>query len=239
MSIEARISITATFTDEETAKAATSELKKSLKKNNDELSSSLDTLHPIENYIDYKNDSINVESINRKSNVLSISSYTYSSVEPVWFAKSLSQLGAIKIFVRGQWDGVGRNFYFMDGSKVSKKIFDGDKPKNELSEKDIEINKSLFLPEGRVSVKVQLISAWAAGDIYESMILKLKTTCENTIYYKGTGQIVDIFWASDREEFNTSLVVEFSTVLERGKIENEFVSFAKRPTKINVLANST
>jgi hypothetical protein len=66
MSIEAIISIRATFPQDETAKRATSELKRSLKKNNHELASSLDALNPIVNQFDYKDENIDVEDISRK-----------------------------------------------------------------------------------------------------------------------------------------------------------------------------
>jgi len=234
MSIEARINISATFADEEIAKKSTAELKRELKKNNFELASALDTLNTIENQSYYKDQAINVEEITRKKNVVSVSSYTYTSESPVWFTKSLAQLGANKIFIRGQWDDVGRSFYFLKGEKVTKTIFDGDKPKKELSAKDIEINSKLFLPEKRVIVKVKLVSAWSVGDIYESTGMEFKSVCGNVFYYKGAGQLVDMFWNSDLEEFDTSITVEFGAAFERGKVADEFVSFVKRPTKITL-----
>lgn len=235
MSTESQVSIRANFPDDEIAKQATSELKKALKKNQHELASSLDAINPIENQSAYKKDTINVEDINRKRSVLSIFSYTYTSEEPIWFAKSLSELGANKIFIRVQSDGHGRNYYFLDGEKVPKKKFDGDKPKKPLSAKDIEINKDLFLPEGRVSVKAKLVSAWSVGDIYESTGIEFKTIDGATFYYQGSGKVVEVMWNSEKGEFDTSLTVEFSAAFERGKIENDYVSFAKRPTKITLL----
>ncbi len=237
MSIETHVNISATFSNDEAAKQATSELKKSLKKNQHELATSLDALNSIENQNRYKDDTINVEDLSRKKSVLSIYSYTYTSEEPIWFAKSLSLLGANKIFIRVMSDGHGRNHYFLGGEKVSKKVFDGEKKKKPLSAKDIEINKSLFLPDGRVSVQAKLISSWSVGDIYESTGIEFKTIDGITFYHQGSGQLVDIFWDSEKREFDTSITVEFSAAFERGKIEDDYVSFAKRPTKITVIEN--
>ena len=239
MSIESHVSISATFPDDETAKEATSKLKKSLKNNQHELATSLNVLNPVENQDHYKDDTINVEDLSRKKSVLSIYSYTYTSEEPVWFSKSLFALGANKIFIRVLSDGHGRNYYFLGGEKVPKKIFDGEKKKKPLSAKDIEINKSLFLPEGRVSVQVNLISSWSVGDIYESTGLEFKTIDGISLYYQGSGQLVDAFWDSEKREYDKSTTIEFSAAFERGRIENDYVSFVKRPTKIIVLENQT
>lgn len=226
MSIEAHIAIKATFLDEDKAKSSTSELKKSLKKNDHELASALDSLNSIENQCDYKDETINVEEVSRKKGILSIYAYTYSSEEPIWFAKSLYELGAKKIFIRGGWDGHGRNFYFLDGKKVSKKIYDGDKPKKKLSVKDIEINEKLFLPEGRVHVNVTLVNHWQVGDIYESVLLEFVTDDGNTFFHKATGQLKQISYEGSSKK------CEFTAAFERGKNEGEYVSFAKRPTKV-------
>ena len=231
MSVEAQITIRATFQDEDQAELATSELKKSLHKNEHELASALDKLNPIENQKDYKNESINVEEISRKKNVLSIFAYSYSSEEPTWFAKSLYELGAKKIFIRGQWDGYGRNYYFLAGKKVSKKIYEGDKPKKALSAKDIEINKNLFLPDNRVQVKATLVNYWEVGDIYESILMKFLTDEGNTFYHKATGQLLQIAYEGYLNE------CEFSATFERRKLDGEYASFAIRPTKV-ILSNT-
>jgi hypothetical protein len=228
MSIEVHIAIKATFTDEDKSKSATSELKKSLKKNDHELASALDSLNPIENQSDYKDETINVEEVSRKKALLSIYAYTYTSEEPIWFAKSLHELGATKIFIRGLWDGHGRNFYFLDGKKVAKQVYDGDKPKKKLSAKDIEINKNLFLPEGRVHVKATLVNHWQVGDIYESVLIEFVTDEGNTFFHKATGQLKQMSYEGSSNK------CEFTAAFERGKNEGEFVSFAKRPTKVVV-----
>ena len=63
MSIEAKIRITAIFPSEDSAKIATSVLKKSLNKNDHELAKALNALNPIENQENYQDEHINVEEI--------------------------------------------------------------------------------------------------------------------------------------------------------------------------------
>lgn len=101
-----------------------------------------------------------------------------------------------------------------------------------MSEKDIEINKGLFLPDGRVTVKAKLVSTWAVGDIYESIGMKFIIACGDEIFYRGRGQLLDVLWNSKTEKFDTSTTIEFSAVFERESHENNYASFVKRPTKI-------
>lgn len=239
MSIEARVRITATFPSEDSAKNATSELKKSLKKNDHELAKALNSLNSIENQESYHDEHINVEEVKRKNCALTISSYTYTSEQPTWFAKSLAKLGAEKIHIIGNWDGHVQNYYFLKGEKVQKKIFTGEPPKKVLSEKDIEINKGLFLPDGRVTVKAKLVSTWAVGDIYESIGMKFITVSGDEFFYKGRGQLLDALWNSNAEKFDTSITIEFSAVFERETHEKNYASFAKRPTKVVNISNQT
>lgn len=206
MSIEARIIVNASFPDDAVAKKATSQLKKSLKNNQDDLAGSLNVLNSIPNQSSYENDIINVEEISRKKNVLTINSYTYTKEDPVWFAKSISELGANKIFIRGVWGGHGRNFYFIDGEKVSKNKYDGDKPK-----------------QPRVLIKARLISTWAVGDIFESTGLQLETLAGEKLYHIGKGQLVSAFYDYEKDKYDTTIEVEFSASIERGKLEREIL----------------
>jgi hypothetical protein len=226
MSIEARITIRAAFANADLAKQATSQLEKALKTNEYELASALDSLNPVENQAAYEDATINVEEISRKKENLTIYSYTYTKEEPTWFANSLYQLGANKIYIRGQWDEHGRSYYFQDGKKVSKKVYDGDKQKKPLSDKDIEINKNLFLPDGRVHVKVSLVNSWPVGDIYESVMMEFVTDDGHTFYHKATGKLKELTYAGSHKE------CEFSAEFERGRLNGEYVSLAKRPTKL-------
>lgn len=239
MSIEAKIRIAAIFPSEDSAKIATSVLKKSLNKNDHELAKALNALNPIENQENYQDEHINVEEIKRKNCTLTINSYTYTSEQPTWFAKSLAQLGAERIHIVGNWDGHVQNYYFLEGEKVQKKVFVGEPTQKIWSEKDIEINKGLFLPDGRVTVKAKLVSTWVVGDIYENIGMKFVTTSGDEFFYKGRGRLLETLWNSKTEKFDTSMTIEFSAVFEREMHEKSYASFAKRPTKIVKISEST
>jgi hypothetical protein len=157
----------------------------------------------------------------------------------MWFAQSLAKLGAEKIHIIGNADGHVQNYYFLKGEKVQKKLFAGDPPAKALSEKDIEINKGLFLPDKRVTVKAKLVSTWAVGDIYESIGMEFITENGDEFFYKGRGQLLDILWNSKTEKFDTSITIEFSAVFERETHDNNYASFAKRPTKIVKISEQT
>lgn len=109
-----------------------------------------------------------------------------------------------------------------------KKTFDGDKPKKPLSAKDIEIDKDLFLPDGRVTVKATLVSYWSVGNIYESTCIEFETDEGDKFYYKGTGQLTELVFD------NAPKICEFCAAFERGKLDDEYVSFVKRSTKVKI-----
>lgn len=232
MSIEARVRVTATFVDEKIASQAELELNNFLIENDHELAQALNAIYPVANQIDYKDELINVEKIKRNSCKLTIDSYTYTSEHPVWFVKSLAKLGAEKVHIIGNWDGNVQNYYFLNGIKVQKKKFFGESPEKSLSAENVEIVNGLFLPNGRVKVRAKLISTWAVGDIYESTGMEFKTLEGDVFFYKGRGVILDVLWNSKMEEFDTSVVIEFSAVFEVEKKGGQYASFAKRPTKV-------
>ncbi len=95
-----------------------------------------------------------------------------------------------------------------------------------MSAKDVEINRDLFLPEGRVLVKAKLLSYWSIGDIYESIMMKYETNDGVIFYHKATGKLKEMAYNGGPR------MCEFSASFERGKLEEEYVSFAKRPSKI-------
>lgn len=228
---ERYITIKAKFENEEAAKSGTKELKKSLKKNDSELTKALHSINPIADFDIYKQFEINVDNVKRKKEVLTISSYSGRVDPPVWFVGSLSQLGSLKTYVREQGDEGGSNYYFLKDKRVAKKTYDGEKKKKPLSEKDIEINKGLFLPEGRALVKATLESHWTAGDLYESIYMEFKTEDGQRFYHKGTGQLTDMVREGKPKK------CEFTGSFERGTLNGEYVSFAKRPSKITLDPN--
>ena len=81
----------------------------------------------------------------------------------------------------------------------------------------------------------QLKSSWFVGDIYESIGFEFETRDGDRFYHKGRGQLVEALYNPEIENYDTSVRVEFVATFERGKLEDEFVSFAKRPSKIKVI----
>ncbi len=227
MSIETSVAIKAIFRDDTAAKGAIKRLKKSLVLNEHDLPCALNDINPLKQQNSYQGENIYVENISQINNIIDILCYTYTSERPIWFVESLYKLGAHKIQISNNWDERGKKYYFRDGKITSKNIYDGDKPKTFISENDRStINKDLFLPEGRVHVKAKLISHWFVGDIYENDILKFVDENGEIFYYKGSGKLTDIISGDYLNE------CEFNAAFESGNLDGEYVSFAKRPTKI-------
>ncbi len=228
MSTEVWVIIKATFSTTEAAETAASQLKRSLAEQGGELTQALNTLQATAQPPSGPEESLTIEHVERKKNVLSIAGYTYTSEPPVWFTAALHPLGAQKIHIRDQWDEGGSHYYFLEGQRVSKRKFEGDKPKRPLSARDIEINKNLFLPEGRVHIKATLTQHWPVGDIYESILLEFMSDDNQRFYHKATGRLKQITYEG------SPTTCEFSAIFERGKHDGQYVSFAKRPTKIKI-----
>ena len=223
---EVNITVRASFADEKQAKEVTKQLKSAAKKYDCELTKTIHSLYSIEDYEIYNE--LHIEKISCKKNNLTILAYTGRTDPVVWFAPSLYSLGASKIYIREQWDEGGSNYYFLNGKKVSKKTYDGEKKKKLLSEKDIEINQGLFLPAGRVMVKATLIAHWSVDDMYENICMEFVTEDGMPFYYKGTGSLTELTLD------NSPKTCEFNAAFERGKLDGEYVAYAKRPTKIKI-----
>ena len=221
---EVYTTVRASFEAREVASAARKQITSTLEVHNYELISAFNAILPIPDYEAYG--SLSYEDMTLKNGNLALYAYSGRIEPPLWIADTLTHLGAKKVYIRTQYDEGGNNYYFLDGKCVSKKTYDGDKPEKRLTAKDIEINKNLFLPEGRVRVKATLVSHWEVGDMYESLGMQFETEEGHTFYHKGTGKLTQL--ASD----TLSNTCEFSAVFERGKLDGEYVSFAKRPSKI-------
>ena len=221
---EVYTTIRAAFEERELASSARKQINNALKAADDELTSAFNAIHPIPDHEAYGN--LTFEDMTLKSGNLALYAYSGRIEPPMWIADTLTHLGAKKVYIRMQYDEGGTNYYFLHGKRVSKKTYDSDKPDKTLSAKDLEINKNLFLPEGRIRVKATLIAHWEMGDMYESLGMQFETEDGHTFYHKGTGKLTQLV-------SNTlSNTCEFSAVFERGKLDGEYVSFAKRPSKI-------
>jgi hypothetical protein len=236
MSLEASFNIKVIFPDEEKSKNFSIQLRKALKSHNQELASALDFLvyQKCQCENSYEDCSINVEDLTKKKNIVNIYAYSYTSEDPVWFIPSITSFGATQIHIRGDYDCQIRNFYFRDGKKVTKKKYVGEKPAKSLTQEDIEINKSLFLPKGRTTISATLTSTWELGDIYERSGLEFRTDNGEVFYHIGNGELINTVYMS-KGYFDVGIVVRFTASFERGKLDGEFVSFAKRPSKISVV----
>ncbi len=223
------ITIRAYFTNESVAKSVIKKLRLAAKEHNHDLTKTINSLHEIENHGDHN--ILDIDEISRKKNCVIIQAYTGRTEPVVWFAASLANLGAPKIYIREQWDEGGSSYYFLNGRRVNKKNYESGKPEKPLSKKDIEINKHLFLPVGRVQVRATLLSHENFGDIYENTLMKFITNNNETFYYKGKGELLRLL----SDDFEN--ITEFHASFERGKLEGKYVSFAKRPTQIGFSFN--
>ena len=222
---EVTIQIIADFNDVDCASNAHKKLKSSAKSNDYELNKTLNDLYPFDNFKSYKQFEIHIEDISKKKNKLSIVAYTGRTDPVTWFSEPLHKLGAKKIYIRENWDEGGCNYYFVDGVKVSKGKYNDEEPKP-LTKKDLQINKNLFLPEGRIDIEASLVSHWFSDDIYGSVYMEFISSNGDRFYHKGTGQLTSMV------NHTHSNKCEFVASFERGKLKGEYVSFAKRPSKI-------
>ena len=221
---EVYTTVRASFEEREVASAARKQITEILEANNNEITRAFNAIQSIPEYEALGR--LTFEDMTLKNGNLALYAYSGRIEPPTWIADTLTHLGAKKVYIRTQYDEGGNNYYFLDGKRVSKKTYEGDTPEKRLTAKDIEINKNLFLPEGRVRVKATLVSHWEVGDMYESLGMQFQTEDGHTFYHKGTGKLTQL--ASQ----TLSNTCEFSAVFERGKLDGEYVSFAKRPSKI-------
>jgi hypothetical protein len=171
-----------------------------------------------------------VTDVEIKKNIISIKADTGKVAPPVWLAPPLAKLGSTKILIRKQFGGGSKIYYFLKHRKTTKKKFDAYKPKASLSAKDLEINKNLFLPEGRVSVKAALVDfVWAEGYYGEYCNMNMLTENGMPIYYSGTSEALT---QVTKDEFED--VCEFTATFERQKIQGEYMAVIKRPLKVKV-----
>jgi len=223
---EVYVSIRTNFLEESEAEDRLRQLKTAAEKRDYELSKTINELSPV---ADYPEDTeIWIEKLERKHKSILIEAYSGRIEPPLWFAAALAEIGSVKTQIREQWDEGGKTYYFMGKKKVTKKVYHGDnKP---LSQKDIEINKTLFLPEGRIAITATLLDFyWDENDYGEFCVMKMVTDQGEHFVYKGSSVLLTDLTLAEYE--NTC---QFFAVFERGTLAGEYVSFAKRPTKIKL-----
>lgn len=221
---EVNVSIEAEIKSDSKAKLFVKNLKASAKNNEYDFYNSINSLSDISKEKEYQE--LNIEEISRSKNLVYITAYSGRSSSIAWLGESISKLGATKIYMKESWDEGSFNYYYLNGESVCKKSFDGKEVKK-LSQEDIEINKKLFLPEGRVKVTATL-EAYEniSGGKGSNLLMEFLTSRKEKFYYSGAGELTDLI--SD----NYDSLTEFNASFERGMLNGEYVSFAKRPSDI-------
>ena len=221
---EINISVEAELKNDSEAKSFVKKLKTAAKDSQYDFYKSLNNICSMLNDTEY--DEVNIDDISRTSNCAYISLYSGRISSVSWIALALSKLGAKKVYMKELWDEGSLNHYFLNGESVCKNAYEGKEVKK-LSPEDIEINKKLFLPEGRVKVRATLESY---EDISKGkgnkLLMEFLTSRNNKFYYSGGGELTELV----SEDYDS--LTEFTATFERGKLNGEYVSFAKRPTGI-------
>lgn len=226
--LEVILNIKVNFETIPEATKALARLEEEIKANNNDLNQALNSIKKIKK--ECLDVVLEVSEIKRSSNAINIKVTTEDIDPPVWFGGALAQLGAFKTFVREDMGGDRKNYYILGGKRVTKKRYDAFKPKSLLSEKDIEINKNLFLPDGRAEVKATLVDfKWTEGYFGDFCTINMLTENNMPIVYKGSSAAL-IKLTEDEYENNC----EFSAVFERQKEDGGYISVVKRPTKVIV-----
>jgi hypothetical protein len=225
---ETNITVNCEFADEEAAADFSSNLKLACKENQYDLGQSLSQLLALEVVND-----IRIESIESKNSSIFISCYGGRHIEqPVWFVEALYSLGASRTEITSQCDDSFETFYFIQSQRVNKgKFFDQKKP-DYASELNAEELDCLFLPKGMTKVSATLIvSCEEANEWKYFYILKMETNDGKEFYYKGDSELADLARYNNKYEKNCTFVAKFELDKYKGKIS----SFAKRPTKIELI----
>lgn len=226
--LEVFLNIKVNFETIPEAKDALAKLEELLKKHNNDLNQVLNSIKKFKpEYLDVE---LEVTEIKRSSNAINIKVTTEDIDPPVWFGGALSKLGAFKTFVREEMGGDRKNYYILGGKRVTKRRYDAFKPKSLMSEKDKEINKNLFLPDGRVTVKASLVDfKWSEGYFGDFCTINMLTESGMPIVYKGGSEAMVKL---TKDEYENEC--EFSATFERQRDFDNYISVVKRPTKVVV-----
>jgi len=229
---ERSITIESQFKDEQVTAKVIKELKSLLKQYDSYLYASLKEI-PLDDKEYQENreyDDIHIESISKNKNSIFLSgTASRYGLSPTFFVDLLAQKGALKTVTSEQGDHKRVYYYFLDGKKVTKKIFFSDVPKKPLTQKQKEIEAKLYLPKGRVLVKAELLEfEWFDDEMYgEFCVMFMKTDKGDEFIYKGTSKkLIQV----TLERYNNHC--EFFATFEKGKYNKKHVSFVKRPTKV-------
>ena len=225
---ETSITVNSELADVKAAAYFASNLKAACKENQYDLGQSLSQLFNLEVI-----NEISIESIESKNNSILISCYGGRHIEqPIWFVEALHNLGANRTEITSQCDDSFETFYFIQSRRVNKsKFYDKKKPDyaNELNADELD---RLFLPEGRTKVSATLIESTNEANEWKYFyLLKMETSDGKEFYYKGDSELADLAHYNNRYEKTCTFVAKF----ELEKYKGDILSFAKRPTKIELI----
>lgn len=222
---ETAITVRAQFGDESSAQTFLDTLNTATEAHGHELTAALVALAP--GVTDGLGQEINIERVERQSSTVVVTAYAGRIDSPVWLGKSMGQLGAQTTVVSESGDSGGVHHYFVGAKKVSKKVFDVSTRPGPA--KPLPPSSELFSPDGRVRVKATLLSHEWKDSVFERFcVMRMQAEDGRHFLYKGTAGLTEMT-ADDHEK-----TCEFSAVFEMGEYGGETVSFAKRPTKIQL-----
>ncbi|MES2818761.1 MAG: tetratricopeptide repeat protein [Pseudomonadota bacterium] len=222
---ETSITVRAQFSDQADAQAFLDRLSAAASEHGDELSAAIASLTPVGPHAE--DDVITLERLRREDDTVVMLAYAGRIDPPVWFVKGLARLGAQRTAVFEVRDDGGATHYFIGAKKASKKAFEA--AGKSRPEPCAPPGSDLFLPQGRVTVKARLLShVWKTSFLERYCVMRMQTEEGRHFVYKGTSALTGMS-ADDQEK-----TCQFSAVFELGELDGETVSFAKRPTKIQL-----
>lgn len=170
---------------------------------------------------------IDIERLEREGAFLAIAGYAGRIDPPLWLIPALVHLGATRTVLSESADDGGTQYHFIGLKKVSRKAFETSAAL--MAKPPLPPSTDLFLPEGRVSVKATLLShEWKESRFERYCVMRMQAEDGRHFIYKGASALTAMT-ADDQEKTCT-----FSAVFELGEYDGQCVSFAQRPTKVQL-----
>lgn len=229
---ETTITINSEFKDTKTADEFFVKLDKACSENNQDLGYSLGSFSDLQ-----VPNIITVESLETDKNRIFISCYGGRHIEqPIWFIEALCKRGANRTEITSQCDDSHETFYFKGGRRVSRKKYFGITKPNYIDQLTSEELDRIFLPSERTRVDATLVeSSPDTGEWSHCFVLRMESPDGKEFYYRGDSDLANLVHYEDRYEKQCSFVAIFELERYKGKIQ----SFAKRPSKIELIYNES
>lgn len=163
---------------------------------------------------------IDIERLEREDTSLAIAGYAGRIDPPLWLIPALVHLGATQTVLSESADDGGTRYHFIGLKKVSRKAFEASAAL--MTKPPLRSSPDLFLPEGRVLVK------WKESRCERYCVMRMQAEDGRHSIYRGTSALTAMT-ADDHEKTCT-----FYAVFEPGEYHGQCVSFAQRPTKVQL-----